>query len=56
MVQPTDHKMCNQKEGPSDDASILFRRWNKINMGDRGMDPGGIGEGEGKRGAGLCVG
>jgi hypothetical protein len=35
MIQSIDCKRFNQKEGPSEDASIPPRRGNKINMGDK---------------------
>ena len=38
MIQPTDHKKFNKKEGPSEDASIPLRRENKIIMGGRGSE------------------
>jgi hypothetical protein len=38
-----------KKEDQSVDASILYRRWNKIIMGDKGKDLGGREEGEEKR-------
>ena len=38
-----------KKEDQSVDASILFRRGNKIIMGDKGKDLGGREEGEEKR-------
>ena len=38
-----------KKEDQSVDASILYRRCNKIIMGDKGKDLGGREEGEEKR-------
>jgi hypothetical protein len=35
MIQLTDHMKLNRKEGPSVDASIPFRRGNKIIIGGR---------------------
>ena len=35
MTYPRDRKKLNKKEGPSEDASVLPRRRNKITMGDR---------------------
>jgi hypothetical protein len=45
MIQPTDHKKFNKKEGPSEDASNILRRGNKIIIGDRERErPGWVGE------------
>ena len=40
MLHSTDSKKLNKKEGPSEDASILLRRGDKIIMGgrERGWD------------------
>jgi hypothetical protein len=38
MIQPTDHKKFNKKEGSSEDTLIPLRRWNKIITGDRGRE------------------
>jgi hypothetical protein len=35
MIHPTDPKKLNNKEGPSEDASIPLRRGNKIIIGGR---------------------
>ena len=57
MIQPSDPKKLNKKEGPSKDASIPLRRGNKIVMGGRGKkELGGRGEREGNRGAGSGMG
>ena len=41
MIQPTDRKKLNIKEGPRKDASISLRRGNKIVMeGRRRNGPG----------------
>jgi hypothetical protein len=48
MIQPTDHKKFNKKEGPSEAASIPLKRGNKIIMGRRNL----IGRGEEIREAG----
>ena len=36
MIQLTDHMKLKEKEDQSMDASVLFRRGNKIIMGARG--------------------
>jgi hypothetical protein len=52
MIHPTDHKMFNKKQGPSEDASIPLRREKKITMGGRvGLQ---MGEGKGKGGQDQC--
>jgi hypothetical protein len=40
MLQLTDYKKLNKKEGPSEDASNPLRRRNKIIMGERGRETG----------------
>ena len=53
MIQPTDPKKFNKKEGPSENASIPLRRRNAIiRKADRRRDLGGRVEGERKRGTG----
>jgi hypothetical protein len=49
MIHPTDPKKPNKKEDPSEDASILLRRGNKIIMGARGREGPGWERGEGRR-------
>jgi hypothetical protein len=50
MLHSTDPKKINKKEGPSEDASILFRKGNKIIMGGRGREGLGCERGGDKRG------
>jgi hypothetical protein len=40
-IKPTDHKKLNNQEGPSEEASIPFRRGSKIITGCRGRDKPG---------------
>jgi hypothetical protein len=49
MIQPTVCMKFNSKEGPSEGASIPFRRGNKLTTGGRGKEVAGR-EGEGKGG------
>jgi hypothetical protein len=48
MIQPTDHKKFNKKEGPSEDVSVPLRTRNDIIMEGRGRDLCERGEGDGK--------
>jgi hypothetical protein len=51
MIQGTDGKKFNEKEGQSEDASIPFRRRNKIMMrGRRREGPKWESGGKGERG------
>ena len=50
MLQSTDPKKLNKKEGPSEDASIPLRRGNKIIMGGRGREGPGWERGQGGKG------
>jgi hypothetical protein len=50
IIQPTEHKKLNKKEGSSEDGSIPFRRGeDKLIMEGRGRKLGGRGDLEGKR-------
>jgi hypothetical protein len=50
VIQPTDPKKFNKREGPNMDASIPLRRVNRIIIGDRGRkNLGRKGMQEGKR-------
>jgi hypothetical protein len=48
-IQLSDHKKLNKKGDQSVDASILFRRGNKIIMGEVEGDLGEREDGEGKK-------
>jgi hypothetical protein len=53
MIQPTDHKNFNKKEGSREDVLIPLRRGNKIIIGGkRREEPGRKRDREGKRGTG----
>jgi hypothetical protein len=52
-IQLTDHVKLSKKKGPSVDASIPLRRWNKIITGGTGREGGGREREEGGKGGKL---
>ena len=56
MVQHTDCKKFNKKEGPFEDASISLRRGNKMIMeAEGGRNLGGRGKKDRNSGVGSCM-